>query len=599
MVMQHAPATIEFSGSANDKDVAQRVFDLMLAHGRFMSTDASIKVSLDSLAAFLGQDGAPADAAAVRGAIDANPAVFTIEEIDGAEIVATTRGGTVHAGARPGSSHTFAKRFMTPLPKPEQPPVPTRDRARVDPSWASLPSVLDGLEGYEDDDELIADGLVVELTDAAVATPPAMADIVVVEDVAEDAEVADVAVAEGFEELIETRAPERETPIARTITLPVAPSTDVAGVDDLELASAIGDRLRLDPRVANFGTQWMMEDRVPRFSRGDLRRMKDYIQEQEQPLTDDVLVQDVLAIRPGTPDFDLMRFAVNFRLSREHREFDFVGTSNQRFWSTSNLPQIGTTRRKPNEIGSDYRYLLDEATEDVGPQAATSLDHTLTFFEYHHGLLPYDRRLQALLPGPLLAGQKTAVLTFESPQSYTTYLVELRYPTPNRGGFVLGLDDLYTENLVPGAIISISRTENDGHYLVEYIKEPNQQGRLLEMDERRAQRYVFRPTTFACGVDPQLLLTEERFSRMAADKPLEEKVRRRPESVVAATFERVGQQREGNFWAPFADLFAAANVERPFADAGLRAILDHDDTGAFSRDPDGGDAYTYVPGTTP
>ena len=115
----------------------------------------------------------------------------------------------------------------------------------------------------------------------------------------------------------------------------------------------------------------MMEDRVPRFSRGDLRRIKEYLQEQEQPLTDDVLVQDVLGVRPGTPDFDLMRFAVNFRLSREHREFEFVGTTNQRFWSTSGLPPIGTKRRKPNEIGTDYRHLLDEAPAAAGlPLAA-------------------------------------------------------------------------------------------------------------------------------------------------------------------------------------------------------------------------------------
>ena len=137
---------------------------------------------------------------------------------------------------------------------------------------------------------------------------------------------------------------------------------DVSAVDDFELAEAIRERLRADIRVANFGDQWMAEEQVPRFSRGDLRRIKDYIQEQEQPLTDDVLVQDVLMVRPNSPDFELMRFAVNFRLSREHRDFDFVGTTNQRFWSTSSLPQIGTTRRKPNEIGTDFRYLVEETS---------------------------------------------------------------------------------------------------------------------------------------------------------------------------------------------------------------------------------------------
>jgi hypothetical protein len=342
----------------------------------------------------------------------------------------------------------------------------------------------------------------------------------------------------------------------------------------------------------------MAEDRVPRFSRGDLRRVKDYIQEQEQPLTDEMLAQDVLGIRPSTPEFNLMRFAVNFRLSREHREFDFVGTNDQRFWSTNNLPQIGTTRRKPNELGTDYRFLLDEEAEARAPRSVPSVDHILTFFEYYHGLLPYDADLQALLPAPLQPDQRSAVLTFETPQSYTTYLVELRYPTPNRGGFILGLDDFYAENLVPGALVSISRTGNDGHYMVEYLPSPSTSARLLELDERRAQRYVFRPTTYACGVADEMLITEERFPRLGSEKPLDEKIRRRPEAVIAATFERIGDQADSpGYSASFQDLFAAVNIERPFSERVLRNILDHDETGAFAKDPDRDDAYTYVPGT--
>jgi hypothetical protein len=212
------------------------------------------------------------------------------------------------------------------------------------------------------------------------------------------------------------------------------------------------------------------------------------------------------------------------------------------------------------------------------------------------GLLPYDGELQKLLPAPVLANQRSAVLTFECPQSYTTYLVELRYPTPNRGGFILGLDDFFTENLVPGALLSISRTENDGHYLVEYLASGNQNARLLELEDRR-QRYVFRPTTYACAVTDEMLLTEERFPKLSSEKPLDEKIRRRPESVVAATFERIGEENDGHgFSASFASLLAAVNIERPFSDQFLREILDKDETGAFARDPDGADVYTYVPG---
>ena len=64
------------------------------------------------------------------------------------------------------------------------------------------------------------------------------------------------------------------------------------------------------------------------------------------------------------------------------------------------------------------------------------------------------------------------------------------------------------------------------------------------------------------------------------------------------TFERAGEQVDGGYSASFDALLAAVNVERPFSPTLLRSILDHDDTGAFSRDPDGTDVYTYVPGTT-
>ncbi len=574
MVTENEAPEMAYEGTRADKAVAKRVLELLQARGRFMSSNAPIRVSLSSIADYFISQDDQAAAKRLESAIAANPSIFQIEEIGDERLVATTRTGRLPNGPQAASVHSFAQRFLTPLPKPERPPQPVRERARIDPSWASVSSILSGMDLEEELDFDLTDDLETD-GEARPAEPVAVDEIVEAEE-----------------------EPQAAAP-ARTITLPVVAPTDVTGVDDLHLAAAIREGLQRDSRVANFGEQWMMEDHVPRFSRGDLRRMKEYLQEQEQPLTDDVLVQDVLNARPGTAEFETVRFALNFRLSREHREFEFVGTSNQRFWSTTGLAQIGTSRRKPNELGSDYRFLLESLPEEPSYRAEKTVNHVLTFYEYNHGLLPYDAELQSLLAGPLLPNQKSTVLTFESPQSYTTYLVELRFPTPNRGGFILGLDDLYAENLVPGAILSIASTENDGHYLVEFIAEGNQAERLLELDERRAPRYVFRPTTFTCGVDASMLLSEEKFGRLNGEKPLDDKVRRRPEAVIAATFERVGDHREANFSADFATLLAGVNIERPMSATLLRNVLDHDDTGAFSRDPDKTDAYTYVPGSTP
>ncbi len=555
MVQQREKPTLKPAGSKREQNLASKAMNLLQARGMFMSANAPIRVSFAALTEYLESQGEKSSSALLQSAALANPSMFAVEDVDGEPYLVTTRDGVAPADVLRTERHSFAARFLTPLPKPERPAA-----SRVRPRAQEL--VVDALAGME------------------LTTPDEVVD------------------AEGV--LISEPSPEDATAVvARTITTQATNPTDVTEVDDINIALALRERLAADPRVANFGEQWLMEDRVPRFSRGDLRRLRDYMQEKEQPLTDDDLAQDVLAVRPGTPDFELVRFGVNYRLSNEHREFEFVGTGNQRFWSTGGLPQIGTTRRKLNEIGTDYRFLLDEEPAQPAYRSRESVDHSLTFYEFVHGLLPYDADMQALLPGPMIAGQKSAVLTFECPQSFTTYLVELRFPTPNRGGFILGLDDFYTENLVPGAIISIQRTDNDGHYRVEYLPESPQSDQLLELDERRALRYVFRPTTYACAVESAQLLSESRFSGLANEKPLDEKVRRRPEAVVAATFERIGDARDANFSADFETLLAGVNVERPMSATLLRSILEQDDTGAFSRDPDVPDSYTYVPGSAP
>lgn len=551
---------VAFKGSAADKELAGRLFNLMSIHGRFMAFDASIQLPVPTIVEFLGQMGTTVTEAEVLTAAKKNAAVFALSKDDeGISQLTTTRSGKAPGEAIPDGKHTFAERFMKPLPKPEKPAYVAPPRT-PEPQWAPAEFANAAEE------TLLAAEAALQAIPAAEAAP--------------------------VDELVE------EVPVsqARTVTVTPPPAQTYAGVDDTEVARAISERLSLDPRVATFGDQWMLEERVQRFGRNDLRRIREYIQEQEQPLTDDVIAQDVLGGRPGTPDFEQQRFAVNFRLSREHRDFDFVGTANQRFWSVSSLAPLGTTRKKPNEIGTDYRQLNEELPEEAKHRSRESVDRVLTFYEYQLGLLPYDAEMQELLPAPLLPNQRTAVLTFECPQSYTTYLVELRYPAPNRGGFIVGLDDFYNENLVPGALISISRTDNDGHYIVKYVPAETQQVKLLELEDRRG-RYVFRPATYACGVIDEQVLTEDRFPGLAQEKPMDEKARRRPELVVATAFERIGHKLESGtgYAASFDELFAVANIERPFTESQLRSLLDTDETGAFSRDPELADGYTHVP----
>ena len=553
---------VTFRGSAADKELASKVFNALNMHGRFMAYDAPIELAMPHLVELLGHMGTEATETAIQTAAKKNDAIFAIVKGDeGAISISTTRSGRAPSTNATDLTHTFAKRFMTPQPKPEKPVYVPRPQSAPEPIWAPI-------EAASAVEETVA--AAEAALQAASAEPVAMVD----------------------EEVVQ----EEPVPVARTITVQPLQITPLDEIDDIAVAQAINERLPLDPRVATFADQWMLEDRVHRFGRNDLRRIREYIQEQEQPLTDDVIAQDVMAGRPGTPEFEQLRFAVNFRLSREHRDFDFVGTANQRFWSVSTLAQLGTTRKKPNEIGTDYRHLNDELSETPAYRSRQTVDRVLTFYEYQLGLLPYDAEMQELLPAPLMPNQRAAVLTFECPQSYTTYLVELRYPSPNRGGFIVGLDDFYNENLVPGALLSISRTDNDGHYLVKYVAADTESAKLLELEDRR-QRYVFRADTYACGVLDDHLLTEERVPGIAQEKPMDDKSRRRLETVVAVAFERIARPLEAGtgLAATFNELFAVTNIERPITESQLRTILDTDETGAFSRDPDITDGYTYVP----
>lgn len=618
---------ITFAGTKLRRRQAGRIFNLFRLRGMFMSENAPIRIPLDTLTAFIQeQDGKkPADTVAI---LENNPDVFMIETIESRRFepapvteaqkgeetevevappvevmtetvwVSTTRSGKVPTDINLANVHTFAERLMTPEPKVERPAEPVRERPRVDPSWATftIPEDMD----LESDDDL-SYGDQPEPVEELVAAQPEVAGIAPVEtaveietpvaaeipaptepeDVPEDVPATD--------EDIVTQVVVEETPVAARVGGGIV---DLTGFSDAAIAAAIQQELGSDARAAVFGSQWMAEDRVPRLSRGDLRRVKEYIEEQEQPLADSTLVQDILNVRPNSADFPVLQFAMNYRLSKEHRDFEFVGTNDQRFWNTNSSPQLGTTRRKPNEIGTDYRFLVEQASE-VEPRSLSTIDHILTFYEFTLGLLPFDRGLRQLLPAQVNPEQKSAVLTFEFPQAYTTYLVELRYPTPNRGGFLLGLDDFYAENLVPGAMISISATENDGHYKVEYLPSGNQTARLLELDDRRSPRYLFRPTTFSCTVDEKWQISEDRFPRLGSEKPLDDRQRRRPESVVEATFERVGIQDGDSWTSTFDDLLAATNIERPFSADSLRVVLEQH----ASITSDGSDTFTYVSGS--
>ena len=103
---------------------------------------------------------------------------------------------------------------------------------------------------------------------------------------------------------------------ARTITIQPLQITKLDEIEDVAVARAINGRLTLDSAG---GDLWRSVD--ARRSGASLWSQRSAPHPRVHPgagaaTTDDVIAQDVLGGRPGTPDFEQLRFAVNFGLSR-------------------------------------------------------------------------------------------------------------------------------------------------------------------------------------------------------------------------------------------------------------------------------------------
>jgi hypothetical protein len=570
-----------FVGTETEQQVAREVWLALRMLGMNFADNAPIRQPLPALAGFFGRHPAlagVADAASVIDqALSKNDAIFAREVTDdGVVAFVTTRSGRPPVTAESDHRHTFRTRLTQPAP------VPTIDRpaepaARVGDGWLRPSQEAEAVVEPEPEPEPV------EVEAPEVESEPPVA-------------VAPVAAVPAAASAVETPAPAvaPETP-AVTPVVEAPPAVPDMPLD--VLAAALRERLAADVRLASFGDEWSLDDMALRLSRNDFRRIRDYMTERQEPLTDEELLNDVLGRRVTDRDYQLNRFGLNVRMSKEKKDFDFVGTAQSRLWSTSALPPIGTAKRKPAELGQDYRFLL-ESKEEIDPASlGSSIDHTLTFYEYEYGLLPLDAHLAAFFPRPYLEEQRTAILRFDVPQLYSSYLIELRYPTANRGGFLSGLDQFYAENLVPGAVLTIERTDNDGRYVLRFGQTAAQERRLLHVDERRG-RYVFRPVTFYCVVNEDMLLSDTKFGGLNNAKILDDREKRRPEAVLRATFERVGDQvgdkSAPRYWALADDLLAAANVERPFTAEYVRQVLESPNHPEFSVDPEG-NAYFYDP----
>lgn len=559
---------IVFVGSEEDQKLAERVFSIMARQGAMFGLHSPIRQSLANLTDFFLSQGMGADqdelSQRIDHALSQNAAVFGREETDGQIIFITTKAGVYKPPVEVAedTSHTFKSRLWEPPAVVEQEKAEPVRRARVRKTVVE-PEIVE-----------------VEVPEEYVEAEAALA----------------------VERPVRAAVTELEVAPGVVVDLTLHPD-EIYDEFGLYFEDALHAALQQDFRFVSFGPDWFLEDMVERFSKGDLRRIKEYIVEAGEPLPDQVLLADLFGKRPNDPDFEFLRFSLNYRLFREKRDFEFLGVNTDRLWSTGDLPPVGLQKRRASEIGSDYRYLEEPELHPEAPALETaaeahSIEHFVTYYEYDNGILPYDEEAKRIFPWPLLEDQHAALIKFTIPQLYATFNAELRYPTSSRGGWITGLDVFFQENLVPGAKIIIGPTEQENAFTIDYVTAPVQEADLLQLDERR-NRFVFAPTTFAVEVSDKWILSRVRFPKLQNMKRLDEKERKRPELVVANAFEHVGERTgepsEPRYWAVLDDLLAVVNIERPFSAEYLRSILDSDQNEQFYRDEEEGDAFFYEP----
>ncbi len=239
------------------------------------------------------------------------------------------------------------------------------------------------------------------------------------------------------------------TPVAPVITGPVEVAIPTAdglitvdlrdAVDDILVDDAVAGALEqliertvaADARMVHFGSEMFPEESVQRFSKGDFRRIKEYLDEPETGglASDRDIMADVFNRRVDFPDYERLRFSVNHRMLKEKKDFEFVGIDSDRLWISAGASPVPPPARKPAEIGQDYRFLEDPATkaiedEEPGEGGRDPLGYSLTYYEYENGVLPYDLRFKRIFPGAVFEDQRSSLIRFEIPQLYAAIVGE-------------------------------------------------------------------------------------------------------------------------------------------------------------------------------
>ncbi|MBI4758862.1 MAG: hypothetical protein HY783_07680 [Chloroflexi bacterium] len=524
-----------FQGNQEEQKIASQVYTLLLAQGRGFALDAPIKQSLRNLVEFFlpqrpGEDPARL-AEQIDQALQRNQQAFYRQEAEGEVYFYTSRRGYY---VKPVTPPAIRRIFQEKAPAPPA-AVPSVSKPTFKPTLLRR--------------------------EARSAAMPEM-------------------------KPVRRELKRKARPVAAkakpVVSLPDGRLLDLAMTSEQifdeyhsVLQQMFQERLVLDGRFISFGDQWFLDALLVKITKGELRQIKEFIEDAGDAELDLVLLRDIFDKKPEDEDYEAFRFSLNYQLAQEKREFEFRGVFSERLWGVIGVPPARATRggRRPAEVGQDLRYLEDETA--AGPVGDDTWNHILSFYEIENGLLPLEAQAKRLVPPPLLKEQKSARLYFRVPQLGLSNVGELHYPAGNRGGWIDGLEELL-DNLVAGALLVIGKGDAENVFDISIRPVEPQELDLLTYDEKRS-RFVFAKTIVAVETVEGMALEKARFKGLANARRLDENSRRKSDSVVGWAFEKVGVKDTGEnevrLTASIDGLLPVVNIEKPFSRESLIRFL--------------------------
>jgi hypothetical protein len=357
------------------------------------------------------------------------------------------------------------------------------------------------------------------------------------------------------------------------------------------------EELASHPRVLTYNGWWLFDVLLTPIGEDELRLVRDYLYEAGEAVSDIEMLEGLFGISRTHDVFDRWRFTLSYQLSERAQELgvEFVGSGQAWSWALEEVPaeKPETHRRLRGTDGLEIKHVEVEqiAAELAGddelvgepPEAESdkewqptgqTWEYTLTYYDWHHGILPYRRGARAIIP-PLNEDQQRAILRFAADQVDDEPFEVALYAhqrTPWLQG--MGLKEFFVGYLVPGALIWVDRTEEPGLYKIRYQPTEPQSRRLLFFEDDRV-RPVIEERIITCKVDEEMLLAEGRYSNIEALDRLDLVDRRAAPKVLARVFELIGiyDESRGVYCAEYDEVFPLLCITKPYSKAYLQQIL--------------------------